>query len=185
MITKRPLSSRFLPALRILAALGLVAALATASSVLADEAGKATPEPAPEDGADRVYVLDGATISWDLSRRRYHPPTARQASQLAEEVRLWMEAKRSGGEGRFATQEIIVETLPGGVRRARLPVWLMSFAGADAGGAGFCAEGPAGADETSGRPAAAAVEEKCPSARSRPRSASTKPASKAPTRRVS
>jgi hypothetical protein len=136
----------------------ILAVLALASfSVLADDAG--TPDP-----ADRVYVLDGATISWDLDRRRFHPPTARQTSRLAEELRLWMEAKQAGGEGPFAAEEITVETLPGGVKRARLPLRLMSFAvagGEDAGhGANLCADGLAAAETALNRPAALAAEEK-------------------------
>ena len=79
---------------------------------------------------------------------------------IAEELRLWMDAKLAGGEGRFATKDITVETLPGGVKRARLPLSLMSFAVADGEGGGTCTEGPAAAAEILSRPAAATVEEK-------------------------
>lgn len=140
--------------------LWIAALLALASlPVLADEAGTAAPDQAPADGAERVYVLDGATISWDLDRRRFHPPTARQASRLAEELRRWLDAKQAGGEGRFATKEIEVETLPGGVKRARLPLSLMSFAVVDGEGLDYCAEGPVAAGELLSRPADADAEE--------------------------
>lgn len=117
----------------------LVAAFALLStSAFADDAAA--------ERADRVYVLGGATISWDLERQQFHPPTAEQAARLAEEVRLWLDAEKAGAVSR-APREIVIETLPGGVKRARLPLSLMNFAVVRGDGetAGMCAEGPVSA----------------------------------------
>lgn len=138
----------------------VVAALALISfPAFADDAASRSDE--------RVYVLDGATISWDLGSGRLHPPTAEQAARLAEAMQLWRESKAAEEPGRWSVDEIEVETLPNGVRRARLPLAMMNFAvlnfaaGRGTGeAAGLCAEGPSSARESLRLPAASAPEEK-------------------------
>lgn len=127
----------------------IVAALTLASfSALADEA---------TERAERVYVIGGATIRWDLDRAQQHPPAAERAARLAEELRRWL----ATGQGEDVKQ-VEAETLPGGARRARVPLSLMNFAVARLDGetAGICAEGPSSVRQALTMPVVAAPEEK-------------------------
>lgn len=112
-------------------------------------------------GTDRVYVLNGATITWDLDRQRFRPPTAAEAASLAQQFREWTEAKLGNGEAPF-TKEVVVEELAGGMRRARVPIYLMNATtvsvGPDGEMAPMCTEGPAGAAEALALPAAPSAE---------------------------
>lgn len=126
-------------------------------------AAKDSPAPAPEKPrqADRVYVLNGATITWDLEGRRFRPPTADEAAALARQFREWMEAKMGGGE-LPPVKEILAEELPNGMRRARLPVQMMNAAlvsvGPEGELAGICAEGAEKAAEALATPVAMSEE---------------------------
>lgn len=106
----------------------------------------AAPAARPESRPERVYVMSGATISWDLDRRRYHPPTAEQAARIAAELQRWMAAEFGGGEELPSVKDLPVETLEGGVKKARLPLHLMNAAvvrvGSEGELGGYCAEGP-------------------------------------------
>jgi hypothetical protein len=129
------------------------------SAGAAEDASVAAPEEAAE--ADQVYVLNGATISWDLEGRRFRPPTEAQAAELARQFRAWMEA-RMGGEAPPPVKEIEAVELPNGLRRARLPIHMMNAAmvsvGPDGELAGMCTEGAEGAAEALAAPAAASRE---------------------------
>lgn len=112
--------------------------------------------------ADRVYVLNGATISWDLDRSQFRPPTAAQARVLAQRFREWTEARIDGGGGAPFTKEVVIEELGGGRRRARLPIHLMNATAVSVGPegefVGMCTEGPEGAAEALATPAVPAGE---------------------------
>ena len=114
-------------------------------------------------GTELHHVADGATISWDLDARRFRAPTAEQAARLAAELHRWTQTKAAAGEGPFPAEEVVVETLPDGMKKARLPLRLMHAAvlrlGPGGEGAGVCAEGPRQVRDVL-RAAAPAVEEK-------------------------
>ena len=130
----------------------------------AEENGEAAdPGAAPEKstGADRVYALNGVTISWDLENQRFRSPTSEEASALARQFREWTEAKL--GEGPLPpTEEIVMEELPNGMLRARLPIHMMNAAMVSVGPqgelAGMCTEGAEGAAEALAAPAASSEE---------------------------
>ena len=116
---------------------------------VADDERPVPPEEAGEDhdaGADLLYVADGATISWDLDARRFRAPTAEQAARLAGELRRWTQTKAGAGERPFMAEDVVVEALPDGMKKARLPLRLLNAAvlrlGPGGEGAGVCAEGP-------------------------------------------
>lgn len=100
----------------------VLALLIVSPLVLAEDA----PLQEEKSQADRVYVMNGVTISWDLDRKQMREPTAQQAAQLAEQFRAWMEAKMGSDAGLPLATEVEVETLPNGVKRARLPAYLMN-----------------------------------------------------------
>ncbi len=137
---------RFFPAILLL--LPALAAGVAASASADEPELRESPAPSaePESRPERVYVMSGATISWDLDRRRYHPPTAEQAARLAEELRAWLAARRGGGEEPPAVKDLPVETLENGIKMARLPLHLMNAAvvrvgpGGELGG--VCSEAP-------------------------------------------
>lgn len=125
----------------------------------ATEEGEPASEKAAE--ADRVYVINGATISWDLDNQRFRPPSAAQAAVLAREFREWMDAKLSDGKLPDA-KDVVMEKLPNGYLRSRLPIQTMNAAmvSVDADGelAGMCTEGPAAAAEALSVPASKSEE---------------------------
>lgn len=138
---------RFFPALLLLPALlAGVSAPARAEEGQPEPGGSAAPAARPESRPERVYVMNGATISWDLDRQRFHPPTAEQAARIAEELQRWISANLEGGEEPPSVKDLPVETLKGGVKKARLPLYLMNAAMVRVGSggelAGICAEGP-------------------------------------------
>ena len=109
-------------------------------------------------GTERVYLMNGATITWDLEQKRFRPPTAEQAANLAEQFRAWAEARLADeGAALPFTKEIVVEELPDGMKKARLPIQMLNAAmvriGAEGELAGMCSEDTAGIARTLATPA--------------------------------
>lgn len=100
----------------------------TPYSLAADEVESSAPAKQEKTAsADRVYVVNGATITWDLENKQYRKPNKAQAAELAEQFSAWMEAKLAKDGKTLATAgDVEVETLPNGMKMAQLPVSLMS-----------------------------------------------------------
>ena len=114
---------RFL-ACRVLFVLALATILGV--SALAAEESPADETQESPDGPHRTYHLNGTVITWDLESKSFKAPTAEQMARIGEELGQMV----AEGRGIFAGSDepIKIDEVGGGLRRARLPLSLMSAA---------------------------------------------------------
>ncbi len=132
-------------ALAILGVAGLLVALPQPAAA-GETAGAASPT-VHSRATQAPSATDGVVITWNESAKRFEAPEAARAAELARELRSLL----AGDTGRRAglAEKVVVEVLPNGLARARIPASLLDLSVIRPTGDGtfvpVCSQGPDGA----------------------------------------
>ncbi len=111
-----------------LSAFALLLSIAhTGPALAADPAGEQAAQPATTE-----TVVSGQASSlvvhWDAEKQSYRQPTAAERAQIVEEMNRLLTARFADNKGMTVdTEAVVVETLPNGARRARLPLSFLNM----------------------------------------------------------
>jgi hypothetical protein len=112
-----------------LSAFALLLSIAlTGPALAADPPGEPAAQPATTESVVSGQA-SGLVVHWDAENQTYRQPTAEERAKIIDEMNRLLTARFADNKGMTVdTDAVVVETLPTGARRARLPLSFLNMA---------------------------------------------------------